>query len=79
MRDLVSEVRWMVQRLRAPVVLTWDPKPIPHTITGQLTSAYNSNSKGYDTLFWPPEASAIVCVLVRARTHTMEILKLSNN
>lgn len=72
-----SKVEGLGRWLRAPAVLAWDPKSIPCTITGQLTSAYNSNSKGYDTLFWPPEASAIVCVLVRANPHTMEILKLS--
>lgn len=38
----------------------------PSTGMGQHITAHNPNSKGSNVLFWPPEASAHMCI----QTHT---------
>ena len=46
---------------------------VPSTHNRQLTTIYNSSSRGSDTLFWPPWALTHTCAYTFIQIHINEI------
>jgi hypothetical protein len=67
----------MVQRLRACAALPEDLGSVP---TWQLTTACNSSSRGYNTLFQPLWAPSAYMVLkhMQGNTHTHKIKRIKD-
>lgn len=51
----------MVPQLKDDTVLAQDPSSVSNTPIRKLTIAYNSGSREFNSLFWPPPAPALTC------------------
>ena len=59
----------MVQWLKAPTALAKNASSVPSTHFGQLTTDYNSSSRGFQ-FFWLLQASELTCIDRQTDTYT---------